>query len=350
MSQTAAAKSRDGFIDALRGLAVLFVVFSHTSNVGLHILPFVDAHGSGKIGVWLFFVISAYLLSGHLLERLRGGAAIGPQLVVFFVNRAFRILPLYVCVLILHYWLGDLTSDSLRNHLMFAEGQGEFWALPVEVKYYLCIPVVVLFHLHVRSLRVTAAAAAVVAAGVLFAFPPSLAAGNSISLWPYLAIFATGSLLAVLESDRPSPPRGTAGVALLCLLLIALSMPSILGRVAPSVTVLDLHGLGPLYGLAWAAVLLGARPLAAGCPALLLGALAAVGRWSFSIYLLHLPILDAIQATTAMPAAGAVVLVLTLAVSAISWYVLERPGIALGRRLGRALARSMSGAAERLAG
>lgn len=350
MGQTAAATSRDGFIDALRGLAVLFVVFSHTSNAGLHILPFVDAHGSGKIGVWLFFVISAYLLSGHLLERLRRGDALGPQLAVFFVNRAFRILPLYVCVLVLHYGLGDLTAESLRNHLTFSEGQGEFWALPVEVKYYLCIPLVVLFHRHVRSLAVTAAAAAVVATGVLFAFPPSLAAGNSISLWPYLTIFMIGSLLAFREADRPSPPRGAARLALLCLLLVVLSMPSILGQVAPSVTVLDLHGLGPLYGLAWAAVLLGARPLAGWCPALLLRALAAVGRWSFSVYLLHVPILDAVQAAKGVPAAGAVVLVLALTASAVSWHVLERPGIALGRRLGRALARSMGRTAERLAG
>ena len=54
-------------LDGLRGLAVLVVIASLMSLLGF--LPGVQAGGMGKSGVYLFFVLSAFLLTRVLLDR-----------------------------------------------------------------------------------------------------------------------------------------------------------------------------------------------------------------------------------------------------------------------------------------
>ncbi|MFP3758300.1 acyltransferase, partial [Cupriavidus sp. SIMBA_020] len=45
-------------LDGLRALAVMLVFLSHKAHL--------DAIDAGKIGVWLFFLISGYLIIGEL--------------------------------------------------------------------------------------------------------------------------------------------------------------------------------------------------------------------------------------------------------------------------------------------
>jgi len=44
-------------LHGLRGIAVLFVVFSHLGGLGLFLFP-IPHDGIGKVGVWIFFVLS----------------------------------------------------------------------------------------------------------------------------------------------------------------------------------------------------------------------------------------------------------------------------------------------------
>ena len=68
-------------IQALRGLAVLLVIFQH-AKAGF--LP------AGYLGVDIFFVISGYLITGNLArEHARGGIRFG----AFYFRRARRLLP-----------------------------------------------------------------------------------------------------------------------------------------------------------------------------------------------------------------------------------------------------------------
>ena len=78
-----------GDVQGLRALAVLAVVLYHTG------VPFV---AGGYVGVDVFFVISGFLITGHLLrERERTGrVALGP----FYARRARRILPASFAVLL----------------------------------------------------------------------------------------------------------------------------------------------------------------------------------------------------------------------------------------------------------
>ena len=68
-------------LDGLRGVAALMVVASHAGNMNLHLLPGFSWAGAGKNGVFLFFVISAYLLTAQWLVQ---GQATGRALDIGF--------------------------------------------------------------------------------------------------------------------------------------------------------------------------------------------------------------------------------------------------------------------------
>jgi len=85
-------------LDALRGIAILLVLFHHPYNpyasgagVALPIAGLV--HRFGWTGVDLFFVLSGFLVGGLLLHELyhHGAVDVGR----FVVRRAFKIWPSY---------------------------------------------------------------------------------------------------------------------------------------------------------------------------------------------------------------------------------------------------------------
>ena len=85
------SKDRDvvSAIQALRAIAVVFVVVNH----------FFPTHLSGGfIGVDIFFVVSGFLISSHLLKELKGGSLNFSR---FYLRRARRLLPASLLVLAL---------------------------------------------------------------------------------------------------------------------------------------------------------------------------------------------------------------------------------------------------------
>jgi len=99
-------------LDGLRGCAALIVVCSHTSNSGMFFLPFLDLRGIGKSGVFLFFLLSSFLLTLPLLRK-------GKEVLSFSVmshywqRRFFRIYPLYTIYLL----MGVISSLVIASYL-----------------------------------------------------------------------------------------------------------------------------------------------------------------------------------------------------------------------------------------
>ena len=145
-------------LDALRGLAILQVMFVHFLPEGTALRPIVPF---GDMGVDLFFVLSGFLITGILLD-----AKPYPHYFAnFYARRILRIWPLYysllVVVLVLAPHLPGLhrvaqeTSHASLPYVFFLQnflvpGLGVpwlsiTWSLAIEEQFYLVWPLVVRF-------------------------------------------------------------------------------------------------------------------------------------------------------------------------------------------------------------
>ena len=96
------------WMDSLRGLACIIVVIAHI----VRFQPVIGnyANGCGKIGVWCFMVLSAYLLyRPYCKEKRQFGIK---DWGAFYIKRGIRILPVYFVVLIYIYIIGYFTPTK----------------------------------------------------------------------------------------------------------------------------------------------------------------------------------------------------------------------------------------------
>lgn len=142
-------------LDGLRALAVGIVIWQHA---GLYDGSRAFAvHGVGIFGVWIFFVLSSYLITGILLRAKDSGAQLGESLRVFYLRRVLRIMPAYYACLALAVALrvplvpGELTAHALYltrgmvpAHPQWSQALEHVWSLAVEEQFYLVWPLVVL--------------------------------------------------------------------------------------------------------------------------------------------------------------------------------------------------------------
>lgn len=87
-------------LDDLRGIAVMLVLLSHASNVGIHFQYLLNFQKIGKAGVYLFFVLSAYLLDRQIAIAFINNKSSKLYWKNYFVRRFLRIYPLFVIALI----------------------------------------------------------------------------------------------------------------------------------------------------------------------------------------------------------------------------------------------------------
>ncbi|MFT4148155.1 MAG: acyltransferase family protein [Micrococcaceae bacterium] len=145
-------------IQFLRSLAIGFVLLNHLMSWRFP---------GGFIGVDIFFVISGYLIIGHITDAIRSHSFSFKN---FYIKRAWRLLPaawvtLLVTFLITQYLVpsyqsGDLNPDFLSSwfyvqniHLMHADTNyfsgvksfaiyEHFWSLAVEEQFYIFTPLI----------------------------------------------------------------------------------------------------------------------------------------------------------------------------------------------------------------
>ncbi len=147
-------------LDALRGLAILSVLFFHGLNFFL--VQGLPAHSLaarvsgffsfGWLGVYLFFVLSGFLITGILLD-----SKVRPHYWRnFYVRRVLRILPIFVLVLLIvkvffhATWLYVAVCLAYMANLvvymhMAGFNYGVLWSLAVEEQFYLVHPWAVKF-------------------------------------------------------------------------------------------------------------------------------------------------------------------------------------------------------------
>jgi peptidoglycan/LPS O-acetylase OafA/YrhL len=299
-------------LDLLRTVACLMVVAFHLHAVlGIDFGPANVLVNGGDAGVFIFFVLSGYLLYRPFV---RGDV----DLVSYGIKRAARIIPGYFVALLslviltrnslpLEHPLPYLTISSsynteLRGFL------GNAWTLSAELIFYVLLPVIARFVRGAEIPRLLLLGACSAAAGVAYrlAFGP----GNEwlFGSFPFVAYaFVPGMLLAFAEVRRPALLRGLAawwvpivGVAFLALETQLRGFPFALGAaVGTPLLIVWLRGVRVPFGRF----------------------LAFTGGASYALYLWHKDLLI----TFGLLGFGLLGLLIAVAGSAASWSFVERP-------------------------
>ncbi|MEU7744779.1 acyltransferase [Nonomuraea sp. NPDC049158] len=243
----AAAQHQTGrrlaWLDALRGIAAVVVVFEHALRP---LLPEMEsavkaAFEPGWYGVMVFFLVSGYIVPASLERR--------GSIPAFWISRFFRLYPLFgVCVAGMallaavgwdapHIWwssrpvslaLGHLTM--MQNLLYVPNVVNVLWTLSYEMAFYLLLTAMFSLGVHRQSVAgaLGFAAAAVLGAGVL---PVALLSAGGSGRMLMVVLVVTGllavGLAAVLKGSAGMRYAGAVviGVTVLGLLAVNQSYP-----------------------------------------------------------------------------------------------------------------------------
>lgn len=327
-------QGRDRAIDGWRAIAALFVVIAHAATFRYGAAEGALAHLAQRLatplaqtGVQIFFVISGYIITALMMRERQASGRV--DLAAFYTRRSCRIVPpllVYYASLVMLDASGALSLPltSLVSSVSFSCNTGivdchwwvaHTWSLAVEEQFYLAWPM--LFVLVAPLLRARLLALGVIACGVAVAARPGVFHSNATSF----GCIAAGALYASSAGLRRTIQRARAtvpwlgAVALLIIAPLTRLDTAVALFLPPLVTYLVFCG----NALPWVRAILVAPPFQ------------LVGAASYSLYLWQ-------QLFLAQPrhyaADAPSLLLLPLAVLASVWLV-ERPSIALGRRLSR---------------
>lgn len=145
--------SQRAYLDGLRGLAILIVLLAHSSNWNLFFVPQLNFQLAGRSGACLFFLLSSFLLSSQLIRSFLIEQPATSILKKFYGRRILRVYPLYIIGLLLFgvitFYQGKVGTFSyplkkIPGHLLLIKGEGIFWTMAAELKYYLILPFLIL--------------------------------------------------------------------------------------------------------------------------------------------------------------------------------------------------------------
>jgi peptidoglycan/LPS O-acetylase OafA/YrhL len=307
-------------LDGLRGFAALFVILSHTSNIGWFFIPGLDLSGSGKSGVFLFFVLSAYLLTIPLLKK--GSNIFTFSYISYYLQRrVLRIVPLYFSYLLLalistfaiDYLFGTklwaipfrLDLYEFFQHLLLLQGKSVTWSIAVEFKFYFVLPLIAIFSslLFEKSHALVFAFLIMAIAYFWIAFPSSKFSAEDVRLGPFLPVFLLGVLAAVIqvtfERANSDIRRYDLAFNILCYIAFSILMlltPALYSNVVEPVDRSYFSKDRIIFGVLWTVVLL---TLVNGSS--IIGKFFStkpmryLGTISFGCYLIHPPIIFLIR-------------------------------------------------------
>lgn len=314
-------------LDGLRGIAILGVISFHTLRlegplVG-PILLWRTVQESTWAGVDLFFVLSGFLITGILLDSRECTGYFRN----FYGRRTLRIMPLYYgtlvfALLVLPAIVGSARLPEmyirLREHQLWLwtylqnylqakgphqlPGLGHFWSLAVEEQFYWIWPIVV-FLLCRRSLYIVCLL--VCGGEPLFR---AFLLSSGLTTWAVrqytftrLDTLLFGALVALVVRDRipPKAIKVTAFIgAMLCLAVLATICLryGFIPYEAPETEIIGYSALAMLFSIIVYLVVSHQRLL---YPVFSLGGLRWLGRYSYAIYIFHVPLNVAYQQTIA---------------------------------------------------
>jgi peptidoglycan/LPS O-acetylase OafA/YrhL len=329
-------------IDGIRALAILSVILYHAGVPGIR---------GGFTGVDIFFVISGYLIGGHIYAELMAGNF---SFLQFYRRRAKRILPAFYTVLafvilaslfLLSPFEASKFGDSgiaatlSISNIYFYHSAGNYfainselhpllmtWSLGVEEQFYAVIPILMVL---LARFRRSVFLPVILAAGVL----SFLLAWFEIGRNPNAAFFllparawelGMGVALAVAELNRKRSltPAPLAQIVSWTGLALMLAPMALLTTSSP------FPGPAALSSVLGAALVIAAPSGWCNRKIFSLAPLVYIGRISYSWYLWHWPILSLSRILSGgklPPAVIALAVAASFAAAVASYYLIEQP-------------------------
>jgi peptidoglycan/LPS O-acetylase OafA/YrhL len=362
------------WLDGLRGIAVLLVLAFHLGLVQ-----------GGWIGVDVFFVLSGFLITTLLAQEWQktGSISFGH----FYLRRALRLFPALFSLFLVSYGCtrvlrtqGEATalgreivvaacyvSNWPSFHHTSMPTLGHTWSLSVEEQFYVLWPVLLFLLLRSglrrRGVLLVVCVGILVAAGtrdVLHRARPRVepergayviqmymglhTRADTLLVGCLVGLLATGNLL-----PRTARFRYRTGVASLISVLVIGVMLKVSGLDHSQFYHCLFTAVALMVGVILVRLLSG--PVRFGSPLLESSVLVGVGRISYSLYLVHIPIIHWLHPSAlGWAAPGMTVLAggLSFAAALVSYFCIERPCLRLKDRLHAA--EPVAGRSERESG
>ncbi|WP_122605717.1 acyltransferase family protein [Pseudomonas viridiflava] len=277
--------------DGIRGLACVIVLITHAIVLFFNDLAMAFS-GTGKIGVWLFFVLSAFLLTA----KFESGGFSVYSISTYAIGRVVRIIPIFMIALIFYYVMGTAGIDSeldLQSAILFSKGYAHLWTIPVEFKFYLVLPVIAYALTKAKecgghSAVIVAALAMIMVQQMLW--PYWQTTENNIDTRWYLSSFTIGCYFAssfTVYSSRITS-RTASVIGLSVLILMVLSSPIMRNITLDMPMDRWLQNKFVYLSLLWGIFVVALADGKGIIGALLKSRIMKMlGAWSFSIYLAH---------------------------------------------------------------
>jgi peptidoglycan/LPS O-acetylase OafA/YrhL len=328
-----------GSLTGIRGFAALIVVIAHISEVGFFKS---SPWHLGEVGVMVFFALSGFLMAYLYLEKPFGigGAA------RYIVSRASRILPAYlfvvmasflICMFIDKEFIYKITGANLLRHLFLSGNVSALWSIPPEVQFYgMFLLLWWSVNRVIRKQKVGGLLAVTAAIAVMIFYRASLPGtfvGSKVHF--FAAGVVAGYMRAAWTLTKTSAKwmamLQVASLVAIVAALAAVDADSLLGAKKDFYTNLVAPILSAMFILIFSYA-------SAICRFLFENPVVTVcGEWSFSIYLLNLPVIYVFQklavgtpSAVQVPAMIAVILLLAWA----NFRFVEMPGAHAVKRMG----------------
>lgn len=327
--------------NVIRLVAALMVVYSHSYAITGGTEPHIGSAKLGTVGVWIFFILSGYLVSASWHQY--------PRFNVFIAKRALRIFPGLLAMLVfvvlagvfftnldpLTYLTHQETISYFNNLFLYtpqytlpgvfennaypAAVNGSIWTLSYEFTMYLAIAVIGVSRLYKKISIKAMWIALLLLCSIFYATRPAIPSFNILLLnisvlLPFALMFFTGVL--VQERLNTYKTSGIYGI-------LAIIMFCVASYFVPNLT--------PIFGatfLAYAVFAFGKLPHGAW--------LQAYGDFSYGIYIYAFPVQQALEHISLTPSARKLFLVSTLITSILailSWFFIEKPALNLKHKL-----------------
>jgi peptidoglycan/LPS O-acetylase OafA/YrhL len=313
-------------LDGLRAISILLVILSHLvkwKHISGQVL------GSyGTLRVFIFFVLSGYLITNILLGEYQRTSTI--SLRNFYIRRAFRIFPaafVFLAVVSILYRSQMSWFHITAAVFYFANMDpsrpwvfGHLWSLSIEEQFYLLWPFALKkWYRHRTWIVLGAFWITPVFRTALYAFKVRNGLAGSLPL--FSSHLAIGCLLAILAPRIPKISRSVALIMLAGLILI----PWFAGN-TPARTLFSLFVLSPLLNISAAGLVL--HVIQSPYGALNWQPVVWLGRISYSLYLWQ-----ELFCSNAALHGGYFLILPSIACACLSFYLVEQPMLRMRDRL-----------------